>query len=151
MRVLAAAIVNKFVASADPVLWDSGIVWGSGIDWADDSIYTKLSGQLYHTITPQSKTWPYGVFSFVSDVYEYQFVEDFENVLVQFDLYSNNSSPMEVEKLFTNLKDYFDNCSLTVAGYTHFKMVRQNSRIMWEDTVKVWHRTVEYRVLLEKL
>jgi len=48
---------------------------------------SDLTG-MYNTEAPQDAVFPYAVFSLISDVPEWTFSEDFENVLIQFNIFS---------------------------------------------------------------
>lgn len=132
MKVLASAIVTKFTTAP----------------YSD--FYNDIDGQLYHTIAPQNVSFPYAVFSFIHDMYEYNFKSDFENVLLQFDLFSNSTSPVEIEDMFTHLKTFLDTAALSVTGYTQVYLRREGSRLFWESDTLAFHRIVEYRVFLRK-
>ena len=128
------------------------------------AIYSKLTGSLltadiggrfYDTQAPEGAEYPYVVYMIVSDVPDKTFTEDFEDVVIQFSLFSSASGSTEVEKMFTDLKTLYDECSMTITGSTLLRMKRTIATLMVEDhttpsgTVEVWHYAVDYEVLLE--
>ena len=68
------------------------------------SLDTALGGRIYKHRAPDRTAYPYAVFLLVSDVPEMTYTEAFENVLIQFSLFSDASSSGEVEDLYTALK-----------------------------------------------
>ena len=104
---------------------------------------------LYNTEAPPGAEFPYGVFTLVSDVPDWTFTEDFENCLIQFNLYSDHrTKPAEVCALFELLKAAFDFVDLTVTGYTSVSLTREMATLLRVDMV--WQYTVTYRIYLEK-
>jgi len=87
------------------------------------SIYNKTSGSLlsddvggriYLDRAPEGAAFPYVVFFIVSDTPEKTFTEDFENILIQFSLFSASDSMVEITSMYAHLKALFDECSLTI-------------------------------------
>lgn len=107
----------------------------------------SLTG-LYNTEAPQDAVFPYGVFSLISDVPDWTFSENFENCLLQFNLFSSKSSPVEICALFTLLKTAFDFLELTIANYKTVSMIRENA--IPTRVENIWQYNVTYRVLLQK-
>lgn len=101
---------------------------------------------LHNTQAPEDAVYPYGVFSLISDVPDWTFTENTENILIQFNLFSNTVDAIEVCALFTLLKTAFDFYDLTIANYETISMVRENSILTRVE--KVWQYNVTYRVLL---
>jgi len=122
------------------------------------SIYTKYLASglpaagmtgLYNTEAPAGAVFPYSVFQLISDVPDWTFTEDFENCLVQFNLFSDHkTSPLEICALFELLKTAFDFVDLTVSGYKSVSLTREMSTLLRIDMV--WQYTVTYRIYLEK-
>jgi len=129
----------------------------------DDALFTKLTGSLldsdignrfYKGRGPDSPEFPYVVHSVVSSVPEKTFTEQYENILIQFDLFSLASGSAEVESMYDHLNALYDECSLTITGSTLVWMRRNNAILMVEDyptttegTQKVWHYAVDFEIL----
>lgn len=113
---------------------------------------TDIGGRLFKGRAPDGAAYPYAVFLLVSDVPEKTFSEDFENVLVQFSLFSSASSSGEVEDMFTHLKTLYDEQPMTITGSTLVWMKRVNATLTVEDhttpdgTVEVWAYHVDYEI-----
>ena len=117
------------------------------------ALYTAIGGRLYKGRAPEAVHYPYAVFMVVSDVPERTFTEDYENVLIQFSLFSSTSGSTEVENMFTHLKTLYDECALSPSGSTLIWMRRQNATLMVEDHTtpegnqQVWHYAVDFEIL----
>lgn len=112
------------------------------------AIYTNLSGKLYLTEAPQNTTFPYMVYYLVSNDYDYQFVEDFEVFLIQFNIFDDNASASNIGTYFENLKTLYDWATPTVSGYSVVRMVREFAQLARDDDV--WQYSVQYNVWLKK-
>ena len=126
MKVLFDAIYAKFIATPH------------------NDFYTDIGGRMYMTRAIQTAVYPYATYHLISDIPDYIFVNDYENCLIQFSIFDTN----EVEKYFTDLKTLYDWCTLSVTGYNHIYMKRENSRLLHDGVA--WCRSVDYRIFLEK-
>jgi len=109
----------------------------------------ESSLQAFHnTLAPENAVFPYGVFSLISDVPDWSFTENFENYLIQINLFSETVDATEICALFTQLKTAFDFLDLNIANYETISMVRENSILTKVENV--WQYNVLYRVLLGK-
>ena len=117
------------------------------IQYIATSISNSLTG-LYNTEAPQDAEFPYCVFQLISDVPDWTFTEDFENVLLQFNLFSDESSPAQICILFELLKTAFDFVDLPIDNYKTISLVRENSILTrLED---VWQYNSTYRIVMQK-
>jgi len=131
-----------------------------------EGIYGKLSGstfasdignRFYKSQAPDGTQYPYAVYMMPTDIPEYTFSEQYERVMVQFSIFSSASSSSEIEDALTHLKSLYDDCALSVTGYTTVWMRRTGGTLpMKEDhtttsgTQSVWAAHVEYEVYLSK-
>ena len=119
-------------------------------------LYTALGGRLYKQRAPDGTAYPYAVFFLVSDVADPVFAKGGEDALVQFSLFSSNSSSSEIEDAYTYLKALYDDCALTITGNVLVWMKRENATLTIEDhttptgTMEVWHYAIDYRVLTQE-
>jgi len=129
------------------------------------AIYGKLSGSLltadiggrfYDTQAPEGAEYPYVVYLIVSDVPDNVFQGYYEDVLIQFSLFSatpNNST--EIEGMYGHLKTLYDECSFNITDQTLIWMRRENAILTIEDhttpagTIQVWHYAVDYMVTIK--
>jgi len=117
----------------------------------------SIGSRFYDTEAPQRATFPYVVYLIVSQVKDWQFVERFEDVLLQFSIFSTASSSLEADDIYTLLVALFDEQYLTVAGYSHFIWMWRNNLTRMRDeittkqgTVGAWHLAVDFDLYYEK-
>jgi len=125
------------------------------------ALYSDIGGRLYKGKAPAGAEYPYIVFQIVSDVPEKTFSEDFEDILIQFSLFSSASSSSEVENMFSHLKELYDECALTITAVSHdvaatlVWMKRENATLMVEEnttpsgTQEIWHYAVDYSIMIQ--
>ena len=116
------------------------------IRYAAASLSASLTG-LWNTQAPQDVVFPYGVFQLISDVPDWTFSENIEDILLQFNLFSDTSDPVEICDLFELLKTAFDFLELSIANYETVSMIRENAILTRDD---YWQYNVTYRILLGK-
>lgn len=120
--------------------------------YLDDLLATKLTG-MYNTEAPPDAVFPYGVFSLISCVQDFNFGEDFENCLVQFNLFSKGTL-QEICDLYDLLKGDvsagtgFDFHDLVFVDYDSVSMIRENS--MLGKVEGAWQFSVTYRIVMQK-
>jgi hypothetical protein len=125
--------------------------------FSSDPMSTSFTG-IYNTLAPETSVFPYLVFSFISQTTDWTFTERFEDLLVQFDIYSDQVSPVQVTDLYNLLigdskaQQGFDFAEFSVNDYVLLWFTRESSSLQrWEiEGKRVWNYTVTYRVKLEK-
>jgi hypothetical protein len=115
-----------------------------------NAFYNQISGRLYKEVAPQNSLLPYAVYHLISNVPDWNFTNYFENARIQFDLVSKNTSSVEVEDMFTNLKSLYDWCALTVTGNTFLYMRRDLARLTFDIDFSTWVYNVDYLILMER-
>ncbi len=125
-------------------------IWNLFTTDVNHAFYVDIGGRMYYEEALQDPTWPYCVFRFYDQVYDFEFVEQFENTSIQFDIFSLTRSADEVDDAITDLKTLFDYCSLTISGYTHLKMERQYSFVTKMQPDNAWMGVVRYEHLMQK-
>lgn len=92
----------------------------------------------------------------VTDLAAYAFQARYEDVIVQFSLFSDNASTLEIENMFTYLTNLYDNCTLSPTSETLIWMERENTAFQPEEhtttsgTTQVWAYHVDYSVLVKR-
>ena len=117
------------------------------------SFYNTLSGGLHLEEAPQGTVFPYATYGLVNNSPEYTWTSRMEEATIDFNIYSDSTGgALEIVGLYEKLKEQFDDCSLTVAGYEHLKFRRENA---WLNKLpseipnkSIWGYTVQYQVLL---
>lgn len=121
-----------------------------------NSFNTAIGGRLFKGRAPVGTVLPYAIFFVVSDVYDPTFSEDFEDVLIQFSLFSDASSSTEIEDMYIALKALYDNTSFPVTGNTVINMQRQHAGFtsveadMVSGSEAYWQYDVDYEIKMIK-
>jgi hypothetical protein len=116
------------------------------------ALETAIGGRLFKGQAPEGTDYPYVVFFVASDVPERTFTEDYENVIVQFSLFSIASGTTEIEDIYSDLKTLYDEQSFSITGSTLIWMRRSQAVFLVEDhttpsgTQSVWHYAVDFDV-----
>jgi len=115
-------------------------------------LYVDLGGARFHySEAPEQIAYPYCVFNIFDEVRDSTFDLEFEDVSVQLDYYSDESSPDECDDGIADIKTMFDYANLTIVGYTCLQLVRA----FVFDPVKIqpdnaWQGIVRYDLLIQK-
>jgi len=131
MRALLQAIYSRYTDSAGL----SGLVTG-----------------LYFDEAPQNTALPYMRYTIISDTTSKVFgLQDKEDVLIQFDIFSDDSSVGEAMDIYDALVDVYDDCELDVDGYSFVGMTRELVSVdRTDDSPRVWMIQVQYRVIISE-
>jgi len=120
---------------------------------AGSVLSTAVGNRLYKGRAPDGADYPYIVYFVVTDMPDRTFTEDYENVIIQFSLFSTASGTTEVEDMFTHLKTLYDEKPFTITGSTLIWMRRANTSFLVEDhttptgTQQVFAYHCEFQVL----
>lgn len=128
------------------VLFES--IW-SKFDKDTTGLRAAING-MYFTEAPQGQTYPYGVYHLISDVPSWIFgtaENTMENCLIQFNLYSENSSSTEVNTAFSALTTLYDWCDLNTSGYSNIYMKREMSLLTRESDI--FNYMIQYRLEIQ--
>lgn len=139
MKDLFQSLYSQFIAT-------------NGNPPANTAIYTDLNGQLFNTYAPRGTQYPYAVFSLVSDVPDWTFTDDEERIVVQFSIFDNSESALNVCQYFSDLDAIYHEAILTLADYECIYCFREMSHLLREEEVEggIWHYVIQYRILLQK-
>ena len=125
------------------------------------AIYAKATGTnfkaaltgLYKGRAPENVDYPYAVYKVVTDVPDKTFSEDYEDVTLQFSLFSSSNGTTEIENIYTQLKAVYDECELSITGATLVWMKRNYAAFQAEEHTtqsgmsRIWAYHVEYSIL----
>ncbi len=108
----------------------------------------KLAGGLYFYRAPLNVGYPYAVYFFISSIEEDTFTDVSENSLIQFNIFSNESS---AEKLLA-LTEYFEQkynwVNPGMESYTNVYFKPELKELLFADDV--WQYSIQYRLLNER-
>jgi len=157
MDEFQTAIKNKAIATTDAEgLGFSGDSLGfTGDSFGHDvpvhnNFYNSIGGRFYFERAPQKSKHPFVVYYVIDQIYEFEFIEDFERMILQFNIYSNSNSSQETNTILGYMKTLFDWGSLSISNYTHLFMRRDFARIEWFREERVWQCAVQYTLLAQK-
>jgi len=104
---------------------------------------------MYTRYAPQNTPFPFAVFRIVSGIGDWNFTHDFDEVDVQFSLFSQSTSESEIGTLLTKLRSLYDDVELTVAGYTNLFMQYDQYWAQFNPDENIRQYVVQYNLLLQ--
>jgi len=116
---------------------------------------TSISSRLRNGFGQEGEEYPYCVFLLpVSNDPQTisSFDKNYEEVRMQFSIFSSSSSPSEALTIYGYLTSLYDDCTLSITGRTLLKMERTNTTMITEEhtlkdgTIKVYHIAVDYLI-----
>jgi len=117
---------------------------------------TAIGGRLYHAEAPEHVTYPYATFSYIVNTQDDTFSNGIDDIVIQFSIFSENPSEIEILDAMTHLKALFDDCVLTVSGGTVVAFYRLSDGLEHEDgptssaAERIWHYHIDYNVIFER-
>ena len=119
----------------------------------DDTLKASLTGGLWNTRVRQGKDMPYANFTMMSDIPNNTFTEDIEEYVFQFNIFYKEVDEVvavtAITTIYENLVALYDDCELTVEGYTFIAMTREFSTYFYTGN-DVWQYNIRYRIELQK-
>lgn len=117
---------------------------------AKPAFYTSMGGRLRPFVARQGETYPFCVYLLIGDSNDvWPGGETQESITMQFSIFTNESSMVNINTYFTNLIALYDECTLSVSGYTFLRMERQWAYPLRDDQNNVWQYVVQYNILVE--
>lgn len=121
------------------------------VESSHNAFYTSIGGRFYYKQAPQQATFPYCVHWYPNDAYRPMFVEEYENFIVQFDLYDQDTDASTILTAGDNLKTLFDDATPTITGYSVIYMIRDFAIPPdWDSEAGVWQYIFQYGLMIEK-
>jgi len=131
------------------------------------AIYGKLTGSALEAYIPgrlykgralPGTEYPYVEYGVATGDPEYTFSDTFENVVIQFDIYSAEAGSTQVEDIYTALTALYDDCALSPTSETLVHMRRSNYNLISEEHStptpnsfqQVWHYSIDYDILIQR-
>jgi len=125
MKTLFEAIYNKFVA---------------------DGKYGLTA--LYNTEAEGEAAYPYGIFSLVNAATELaDFTEDWENCLIQFNLFDDDPKATDISAVCKLLKDAFHKFDLDIDGYETISLVKEVANLI--RVGERWLYNISFRIIIQ--
>lgn len=127
-------------------------IYGKFSDTPHNDLYNAVSGRLYFAEAPQDKpTFPYVVYFLMPSSPEHASGSYLrENITIQMSIFSKTFNQGEVCDIYDKQKALFDECDLTVTGYSHMRMFREFSHLIREPDSGIWHYATQYEIWIEQ-
>lgn len=104
--------------------------------------------ELYNTEAEDDVVYPYGVFSLISATTEHaDFTVDWENCLIQFNLFDDDPSSSDISDAYKALKDAFHKFDLNIAGSETISLVKEVANLI--RVKKRWQYNVSFRIIIQ--
>ncbi len=115
------------------------------------AIHTSLGGRMYSRYAPENTAYPYGVVTIPTMEGDWTFDREavFDDVDIQFNLYSQSSSETEIGALYVNLRALYDDTTLTVGGYIFLYMQYDRAWQLSDPEEDVRGYVIQYNVLIQ--
>jgi hypothetical protein len=114
-------------------------------------IHTDLGGRLYFMQAPQNATLPYAVYQPLSNVRSALFGPSrFADLLIQFDIYTSDSTAANAITYGSHLEDLYDHCSLDVSGSSLVHMRLESEQVIRDPELKTWCYRAVYNLYVQK-
>lgn len=110
------------------------------------TLHDKLT-EFYNTEAIENAVMPYGTFALISSVPDWTFTENFEDVLIQFMLFSEKPANTEIIEAYTALKAAFDFFDLVIAGHVTVSLVRESAILLRVEGR--WQYDITYRIVIQ--
>ena len=124
------------------------------------SFYTDIGGRMYLSECPQNTPYPNATFDLVSGSHDWDFQNDFDQATIQFNIYSESNSAVEITDAENKLSALYDDCLLATSDLgASWKRVSCHKDNFWLDKIphpdssgggNLWRCVVEYNVMLTR-
>ncbi len=111
---------------------------------------TAIGSRMYSRFSSSLPVFPYAVVTLPDASADWNFSDTFEEIDVQFSIFSNSGSEVEITGLLNNLISLYDDCALTITGYTSVYLQRERIISLSDGENGVRQFTVIYNLLIEK-
>lgn len=114
------------------------------------TFYTNMGGRLKPHAANPGETFPYCVYSLIGNSTDaWPDGEVQESITMQFAIFTNEKSKVNINTYFDNLRALYDECVLTVTGYTFLRMQRSWAYPLRDEANNVWQYVTQYNILVE--
>ena len=115
----------------------------------ETAIHASLTGRMYSRYAPPNTTYPYAVVTIPAMAGDWDFTSNYDDVDIQFNLYSQSASESEIGTLYTNLRALYDDVTLTVTGYTHLYCQYDTAWMLSDPEENIREYVIQYNILLQ--
>lgn len=113
-----------------------------------NALIVALDTGIFYDKAPPNAAFPYATYNFISDLVERFFGGWFyDDMLLQFSLFSNSRSVNEISNFYGRLNNVYDEITLDIEGFTNILLRRENTN--WPIHLDgIWQMSVDYRCLI---
>lgn len=145
MNPLLTAIYTRYNAA---IIWTGGdIAWEDSPNTLWNSAKTATGGRMYTRYAPQGTAFPYTVLDIVAAEAGGTFDHDFDDVDIQFNLFSQSTSEAEIGNMYSYLRSLFDDCALSISGQTFVFMHYDRTWSLSDAENNIRQYAVQYNIL----
>jgi hypothetical protein len=108
---------------------------------------TGIGSRLYYSEAPSNPTRPYVVFSEVIDNDNFDSVQEFQDIKVQFDVYAQSLATVQGAQ--DSLKTIFNLVAISTANYSSIR-AKRNFHFNRKEEQDTWHGVAEFTFQVSK-
>lgn len=117
------------------------------------SLRTLAGDKLWPFRAPAGQDFPVTVYNHVNTIVDYSMQTgsaggEYRSVFIDFNIYTDEASPLNIETAAETLYSVFDDELLTVTGWTVFSANRNGDQLIRDEDVKGWHKVISYEYQL---
>ena len=120
---------------------------------APNTFNTAIGGRMYFEQAPMNASYPYAVFFLITNIVDYTFKEESQDLTVQFSIFDAGDglkSPATLYDAQNKLWALFDFAPLSVTGYSTTIMKRQGTRNGRDPELNSMFSHTDYQVRIQK-
>ncbi len=121
-----------------------------------NAFWNDIGGRFYNGQAPDDAQYPYCVFTHVNGNPDDDFKNKNDEILLQFSIFLNNQSPVEVMDAADHLQALYDDCTLSITSATLVNFIRGADGLIPENietpegTQQAWHYHVDYNIYIQR-
>jgi len=114
-----------------------------------NAFYSAVNGALFEDRAPQGSNYPYVVWHIIDSPKERTFSEEMRDTLIQFDIFSSDSSSVEIKNIYFHLSDLYDEKALSITGSTLICMREETMHVLppEDETTPEGTRTIKHYIV----
>ena len=115
------------------------------------AIVAAVTGGMHNTEALSNSTYPRIVFSLPAGLKSNTFSHEYENIQIDFRIYTKSRSSTSLNSIYSLLIGLYDDLKMTVNNYTTVELRRTVYNKTKDETDEmVWIYLVSYKIVLEK-
>ena len=118
---------------------------------------TAIGGRLFQEEAPENTAYPYCVFDCIVNTQDDKFGVYIDDIIIQFSIFSEKTSSVEVHDAMTYLKALFNDCAFAITGGTLVHFYRLNSGLERQEVEttksgvqRIWHYHIDYNATFQR-